>query len=166
MKLSEQIAAQLKHEAATTRRMLERLPAEDFNWKPHEKSMPLGKLATHIVEMTGWITETIKKEQIDFGAGDYVPVEVQSTEELIKMFDQTLSNCLDTLNGVSDEHLLQPWSLRNGEEIYFTMPRIGVIRGMCLSHSIHHRGQLSVYMRLRDIPVPSIYGPSADEPTF
>ena len=166
MNLSEQIAAQLKHEAATTRRMLERLPAEDFGWKPHEKSMPLGKLAVHIVEMTGWITETIKKEQIDFAAGDYVPVEVESTEELIKFFDKTLSSCLDTLNGVPDEHFLQPWSLRNGEEVYFTMPRIAVIRGMCLSHTIHHRGQLSVYMRLRDIPVPSIYGPSADEPKF
>lgn len=166
MSLSKTVAAELKQEAATTRKMLERLPASEFDWKPHEKSMSLGRLATHVVEMTGWVGETIKKDQIDFAAGDYVPAEVKTTEELVALFDKTMASCLDSLNEASDEHFMQPWTLRNGEQVYFTMPRIAVIRGMCLNHLVHHRGQLSVYMRLRDIPVPAMYGPSADEKTF
>lgn len=166
MSLSEIIASELEREGATTRKMLERLPANEFDWKPHEKSMSLGRLATHVVEMTGWVGETVKKEQIDFAAGDYVPTEVKTTEELVALFDQTLSNCLDALKEVPDEHFMQPWTLRNGETVYFTMPRIGVIRGMCLNHIVHHRGQLSVYMRLKDIPLPAMYGPSADEQAF
>lgn len=166
MSLSETIAAELKQEAATTRKMLERLPESEFGWKPHEKSMSLGRLAAHVVEMTGWVGETVTKDQIDFAAGDYVPTEAKTAEELLTMFEKTIASCLDALNGASDEHLMQPWTLRNGEQVYFTLPRIAVIRRMSLNHMVHHRGQLSVYMRLRDIPVPGMYGPSADEPAF
>lgn len=164
MSLSEVLAAELKQEAATTRKMLERLPASEFDWKPHERSTSFGRLATHVVEMTGWLATIIQKEQIDFAAGDYVPKTAKTTEELVEMFDNALSKCFDALRDVPDEHFMQPWTLRNGEQVFFQLPRIAAIRGMCFNHLIHHRGQLSVYMRLKNIPVPSMYGPSADEP--
>ena len=164
MSLSETIAAELKQEAATTRKMLERLPASEFDWKPHEKSMSLSRLATHVIEMTGWVGETVTSDEIDFSTMDYAAPSAASTEQLVEMFDKEVAKCYDALNGVTDEHFMQPWTLRNSELVYFTMHRIAVIRGMCLNHMVHHRGQLSVYMRLKDIPVPSIYGPSADEP--
>jgi uncharacterized damage-inducible protein DinB len=163
MSLSETIAAELKQEAATTRKMLERLPASEFDWKPHEKSMSLSRLATHVIEMTSWVGETVTSNEIDFSKMDYAAPVVASTEQLVEMFDKEVAKCYDALDGVADEHFMQPWTLRNGEQVYFTMPRIAVIRGMCLNHMVHHRGQLSVYMRLRDIAVPAIYGPSADE---
>ncbi|MDQ4120306.1 MAG: DinB family protein [Acidobacteriota bacterium] len=164
MSLREHLAVELKQEAATTRKMLERIPTEAFDWKPHEKSTSFGRLATHVVEMTGWLADIIQREQIDFNAGDYIPKTAKTREELVEMFDQVLANCLDALQNVPDEHFMQTWTLRSGDQIFFQSSRIAAIRGACFNHMIHHRGQLSVYMRLRDLPVPAMYGPSADEP--
>lgn len=165
--MSNNIAAaligELQMEAATTRKCLERIPAEKFDFKPHEKSMTFGRLATHVAEMVGWATETVNKTQIDFAAGDYQPFEPQTTEELVAFLDKHVAEAVEALKNTSDEAMMEPWTLRNGETVYFTMPRVQVLRGMVFNHIIHHRGQLSVYMRLNDIPVPSIYGPSADE---
>jgi uncharacterized damage-inducible protein DinB len=161
--LATALIGELQLEAATTRKCLERIPAEKFDYKPHEKSMTMGRLAVHVAEMTGWVVETVNKTELDFATLDYKPLEPQTTEELVGFFDKILAESIEALQNISDEAMMENWTLRNGEEIYFTMPRIQVLRGMVFNHIIHHRGQLAVYLRLNDIPVPALYGPSADE---
>lgn len=163
MSLSEAFAGELQYEATTTRKCLERIPETTFDWKPHEKSMATGRLATHIAEMFGWVKDTVEKPEIDFATMDYKPFEPKTTAELVEFFDNNMREANDSLRAVSDESMLENWKMRNGEKIYVDMPRIAVLRGVVLKHIVHHRGQLSVYLRLNDIPVPEIYGPSADE---
>ena len=164
MQLNEGLIAELQHEAVSTRKMLERVPADKFGWKPHEKSMTLGRLASHIAEIPGWTNETINQDVLDFAKMEYEPFEPNSAEELVKFFDDKLASALDTLkNNATDENLMGMWTMKNGETVYMTMPRIAVMRGFVLSHLIHHRAQLGVYLRLLDVPIPSSYGPSADE---
>ncbi len=155
--------AELEQEAATARKCLERVPADKFDWKPHEKSMTFSRLATHVAEMFGWTENTVKQDVLDFAEGDWKPFEPKSTEELLKFFDENLARAKAALRETSDETFMTDWTMRNGEQVYFTMPKIAVMRTFVMNHIIHHRGQLSVYLRLNDIPVPSIYGPSADE---
>lgn len=155
--------AELENEAKVTRSCLERVPAEKFDWKPHEKSMTFGRLATHVAEMFGWAKSTADLTELDFSTMDYKPFEPKTTEELLSFFDQMVLEAKSALGRISDEQFHQNWTLRNGETVYFTMPRVAVMRTMVFNHIIHHRGQLSVYLRLNDIPVPAIYGPSADE---
>lgn len=164
--IAQAYIGELKMEAATTRKCLERIPAELYGYKPHEKSMDFGRLASHVAEMFGWATATCQLDQIDFGAGDYVPFNPTSSDELLAFFDNHVNEAVAALNATSDEDMMKPWSLKNGETTYFTMPKVQVLRGMVFNHIIHHRGQLSVYMRLNNIPVPGIYGPSADEPNM
>lgn len=164
MQLNEGLIAELQHEAVSTRKMLERVPADKFGWKPHEKSMTLGRLASHVAEIPDWTNATINLDELDFSKEEYKPFEPKSSDELVKFFDEKLSSALDTLkNNANNENLMGMWSLRNGETVYLTMPRIAVMRGFVLSHLIHHRAQLGVYLRLLDVPVPSSYGPTADE---
>lgn len=157
------LAAELKREAIATRKMLERVPENSFAWKPHEKSMSLGELASHVADVPGWIPPTVNQEELDFANTDFKPARLNTPRELVEHFDQSLNAALDALQTVSDENLEKIWRLRRGEQILLEMPRASVVRAMVLSHLIHHRGQLSVYLRLKDVPVPSIYGPSADE---
>jgi uncharacterized damage-inducible protein DinB len=157
------LIGELQHEAAVTRKILERIPADKFDYKPHERSMAMGRLAVHVAEMTGWVIETVTKTELDFATMDYKPFAPQSTEELVAFLDKVGGEAIEALKNTSDEAMMESWSLRNGEQVYFTMPRIQVLRGMVFNHIVHHRGQLSVYMRLNEIPVPEIYGPSADE---
>ena len=163
MSINAPLLAEFQHESATTRKCLERLPESDFDWKPHEKSMTLGGLATHIAEMTGWIPSTFETEEVDLASSGYVPPVITTSEDLVKLFDDNLAKAVETLKNASDESMMQTWTLRNGEHTIFSLPRAAVVRTLFINHVIHHRGQLAVYMRLRDIPVPSIYGPSADE---
>lgn len=157
------LIAELENEAAVTRKVLGRVPAEKFDWKPHEKSMTFGRLATHVAEMHSWTKPTVEDPELDFSKMDYKPFVPKTTEELVEHFEKNFAEAIETLKGASDEIWSEPWSLRNGDQIYFTMPKIAVIRGMVFNHIVHHRGQLSVYLRLNDIPVPPMYGPSADE---
>ncbi len=157
------LIGELTQEAATTRKILERIPVESYDYKPHEKSMTMIRLATHVAEMIDWVSETCTKDELDFAAMDYKPFEPKTTAELVEFHDQLVVKALETLKNTSDEDMHKPWSLKNGKTTYFTMTKIATIRTMCLNHIWHHRGQLSVYLRLNDIPVPSIYGPSADE---
>lgn len=161
--LGQVIAAELKSEATATRKMLERFPAGKADWSPHEKSMTIGKLANHISDVTGWIDIIVNQEELDFATSDYEVPENDTGAKLAEHFDTQIEKSLDVLQNVSDEDLLKTWSLRNGDEIIMEMPRIAFLRGMVMSHLIHHRGQYSVYLRLKDVPLPSIYGPSADE---
>jgi uncharacterized damage-inducible protein DinB len=124
------------------------------------------RLAGHIVEMVNWTDATLKQDELDFAAADYKPKEYTESSELVTDFDQNVSNAVEILNSTSDETMMQNWRLRNGEQVYFEMPKAAVMRTMVMNHIIHHRGQLAVYLRLLDVPVPSIYGPSADEQIF
>jgi len=157
------LIAELTQEATTTRKILERISPEQFDYKPHEKSMTMVRLAAHVAEMIDWITETCVKDELDFATMDYKPFEPQTTAELVEFHDKNVAAALEALKNTSDEDMNKPWTLKNGETTYFTMPKIATLRTMCFNHIWHHRGQLSVYLRLNDIPVPSIYGPSADE---
>lgn len=157
------LIGELSHEAQTTRKLLERVPTEKFDYKPHEKSMTMGQLAAHVAEMMSWVTASCAKDQIDFAAGDHIPFKPTTTEEILEHYDKLVAEAIENLKTTSDEDMQKPWSLKNGEITLFTMPKIATIRTFCLNHIWHHRGQLSVYLRLNDIPVPSIYGPSADE---
>ncbi len=163
MSLSDAFVAELQQEAATARKCLERIPEATFDWKPHEKSMSMSRLATHVAEMFTWGKEVINTSEMDFATADYKPFEPKTTAELVEYFDKNLADATESLKNASDEAMLENWKLRNGEEIYFDMPRVQVLRGMVFNHIVHHRGQLSVYLRLNDIPVPALYGPSADE---
>ncbi len=165
--ISAALIAELQQEAMTSRKCLERIPEDKFDYKPHEKSMSFIRLAVHVAEMTNWVKESVEKDELDFSTMDYKPFEPKTTAELVEYFDAQLNEAVESLQNVSSEEVfMQNWKLRNGDEIYFEMPKIQVLRGMVFNHIIHHRGQLSVYMRLNDIPVPGLYGPSADEPTM
>jgi len=161
--LGQKFAAELEREAASTRKMFERLPAEKFNWKPHEKSMPLGYLAVHITEMIEWGKLAVTTRELDYSAQPYKPFKPTSTAELLQYFDEIVVGAIEILRNTSDETMSQTWTVRNGDRIFFSKPREHVIHNDCFNHFIHHRGQLSVYLRLNDIPVPGVYGPSADE---
>jgi uncharacterized damage-inducible protein DinB len=169
MSISQSLLPELDHEAGTTRKLLERVPADKFGWKPHEKSMTMGRLATHVAEMIGWISTTISTEKLDFappGGEPIVPYVPKSTADLVAFFDKNVSEAKAALAKVTDPELMQNWSLMSAGNVIFTMPRVACIRGMIMNHVIHHRGQLSVYLRMNNIPVPAMYGPSADENTF
>ena len=142
--------------------MLERVPFEKADWKPHPKSMSLERLATHVAEIPHWLTDAITTDELDFAKG-FVKNKVADKEQLLKLFDDSASRAMEELKKVSDETFLEKWSLRNGDHIYFTMPKIIVARNLAMNHLYHHRAQLSVYLRLLDVPVPGMYGPSADD---
>jgi len=162
-RLATAFLAELDNEAKVTRECLSRVPLDKSDWKPHEKSMPMGRLAVHCAEMFGWTKETLTQDVLDFATADMTPFEPKTTEELLAFFDDHIEKAKEILGHTSDETFLTDWTMRNGEQVYFTMPKVAVMRTFVLNHIIHHRGQLSVYLRLNDIPVPSIYGPSADE---
>ena len=153
---------QLQEESATTRKMLERVPTEKLDWQPHPRSMSLVRLATHVAEIPNWIPMVTEMDELDFSKGNYAPQPINSNKDLLDYFETNRIDGKVALDKVSDDILEQPWSMRNGEEIFFTLPKGEVLR-MTLSQIIHHRAQLGVYLRLLDIPIPGTYGPSADE---
>jgi uncharacterized damage-inducible protein DinB len=163
MSLCETLAAELRQEARTTRRVLERVPEASFDWKPHEKSMTLGRLAAHVAELPELIIPALTRDEFDFASGDFKPFNPTSSAELLEKFDRNITAVAELLQGQPDERMGEKWKLRNGEQVLFEMPRAAVVRFVGLNHVVHHRGQLSVYLRLLDVPLPSIYGPSADE---
>lgn len=150
-------------EMGSTRRLLERVPFDDPQWTPHAKSMSLLKLATHITEIPNFGLRAMTAKEFDVAAPREPKPPVTSAAELVARFDANVAAAREQLVGKTDPELMVPWKLVNGGKEVFTLPRIGVLRTLLLNHIIHHRGQLSVYLRLRDIPLPSIYGPSADE---
>ena len=155
---------QFIEEGATTRKMLSRVPDDQFNYKPHPKSMDMKRLVKHIADLPGWIHMTFTTDELDF-AQPYDQREVNNNAELMAYFEQRYNDGLLTLVPENEAVLDKPWTLRNGDKIYSTDPKIEIIR-MSLSQQIHHRAQLGVYLRLLDIPIPGSYGPSADENNF
>ncbi len=147
-------------EMATTRRLLERVPEDKGTWKPHQKSFALGHLAQLISWMPGWITRSLREPHLDLAQG--VGYSFEPTDVLLKAFDDNVRNAREALGSVTGPELDVPWSLKSKGQVLFTAPRGEVVRGH-LNHLIHHRGQLTVYLRLLDVPLPQIYGPTADE---
>lgn len=165
MALHESLLAELDQELPGTRRTLERLPEERLGWRPHDKSMTLAALGGHLANLPSWGADTLQNDSFDVAPGGerLVLEEPTSRAEIVALFDRGATALREALAATSDEAFQQPWTLQaNGEEI-FTLPRIAVIRGMIINHMIHHRAQLTVYLRLNDVPVPALYGPSADE---
>jgi uncharacterized damage-inducible protein DinB len=166
MSLSASLLPEFDQEMGKTRTTLERVPDEKFGWKPHEKSFSFMELANHLARLPEWGTATLITDSMDLDPekGEFVPPPpVETAEEVLALFDDGVAAFRSALEGASDEDLMEPWTLSNGGQELFTMPRLAVIRGMILNHTVHHRGQLTVYLRLNDLPVPPLYGPSADE---
>ena len=159
----DSLIKELQVEAANTRKMLERVPAEHFDYKPHEKSMDLKFLSTHVADLIGWPGYVLTTDKLDFQGNDLKEPEVNSTDDLLRHFDEVLQNSLEQLQKADEELFSGRWILCSGEHVILDQPRAVIIRSMCMNHIIHHRGQLSVYLRLLNVPVPGMYGPSADE---
>lgn len=158
-------AKELEQEAVTTRKMLERIPDDKLNWQPHPKSMTIKRLATHIAELPTWIGMTLETDELDFSNNPYTPADVNTTAELLAYFDKSLEDGRKHIAMGRDEQLSEPWTLRDGDTIYDTSPKLSVLR-MSFNQIVHHRAQLGVYLRLLNIPIPGSYGPSADEMNF
>jgi len=169
MSLSAAILPELEHEMANTRKTLERVPEGKNDFRPHPKSMPMGRLAGHLAELPQWAGRTLLQDSIDLNPPgvDRTPGYVMSSRQaLLDTFDGHLKAAKAAIAATSDSDFMKPWTLLNGGKTVLTMPKIAILRTFVLSHTIHHRAQLGVYLRLNDVPVPSIYGPSADEGTF
>jgi uncharacterized damage-inducible protein DinB len=164
MAIKDAFIGEMKHESALTKKMLERVPLDKKDWKPHEKSMSLGRLATHVAENTHWVSYIFHIDDFDFSKDyDFTQRVASSTAELLEIFQTNLDKAIADLSAMSDEDFSKNWTVRRGEQVMFSTPKKISIRGWAFNHMIHHRGQLSVYLRLLDVPVPGMYGPSADE---
>ncbi len=163
MSIAQSLLGEWDNEVASTIKVLKAVPEAHQNWAPHPKSMTMGRLAAHVAELPGWATMTLNTSELDFAKG-YTPTTFGSTAATVAAFEAGAAGARAAIAGASDEEFLKPWTLRNGEQIYFTMPKIAVIRSFAMNHIVHHRAQLGVYLRLKDVPVPGVYGPSADEP--
>ena len=165
-KLLEPMIAEIQQEAATTKRVLERVPGDKLAWKPHPKSMSLGQLALHIATTPGGVTQVARLDEFDVGSANFNPPPANSVEEILAALDSSVKTAQEYLASLSDSAALGTWrATANGKEA-MSMPRAVMLRSIMLNHWYHHRGQLSVYLRLLDIPVPVIYGRSADEDPF
>ena len=165
MSLIELLLVELDREAVTTRKMLERVPDEKFDWAPHPKSMNLKRLATHVAELPGWAAMAIETDELDFANNPYKPVEIKNTGELLKYFDDEYRKGRASLESADESKFNNTWTLRNGDQVYSKESKYDVIR-MSFSQTIHHRAQLGVFLRLLEVPIPGSYGPSADETDF
>ncbi|MGZ4842461.1 MAG: DinB family protein [Candidatus Angelobacter sp.] len=160
--LSNAILPEFDHEMANTRRSLERVPEDKLSFKPHTKSMTMGALATHLATINQWAEAIVGLDSFDVSTAPPT-TELKSRAEVLAAFDKNTATARKAIADSTDAHLLKPWTLKAGSNTVFTLPRVAVVRSFLLNHSIHHRAQLGVYLRLNDVAVPSIYGPSADE---
>lgn len=166
MPIAESLAAELEHEAKITRSLLARVPDDKASWKPHAKSSSMGELAIHLANIGGYGVPVATAPELDFQAATSAKLPQArwtSRDEALQVFDHNVEAAMRAVSALPDPRLREPWTLRAGDHVVFTLPRIAAWRTFVMSHQIHHRGQLSVYLRLNDIPVPPIYGPSADE---
>jgi uncharacterized damage-inducible protein DinB len=162
MPLKDGILPEFDHEMGTTRRLLERVPEADFAWRPHEKSFPLGHLAGHIANIPHWVEIAFDESSFDAGAAPR-STPPTSVADLLKTFDANVKKARAKIDEQTDPAFFARWTLMNNGAEVFTLPKIAVLRSFVMNHLIHHRGQLTVYLRLRNVPLPSIYGPTADE---
>lgn len=165
MAIKDFLLAEFDHEMGTTRRLLERVPEAEFGWKPHDKSYSLGQLAGHIAHLPHWLGDICDTDtyDADTAAAEARPTVPSSSQHLLKTFDDNVTVARARISELTDAMLLVKWTLKNGNQQIFSMPRASVLRTFIMNHLIHHRGQLTVYLRLRNVPLPFIYGPTADE---
>jgi uncharacterized damage-inducible protein DinB len=166
MAIKDAILPEFDHEMATTRKLLERVPEDRKDWQPHPKSMSLGRLSQHLATLPNWVGATTGQTELHMnppGGPAYTPPEFESTASALATFDENVKAGRAAIAAAEDKDFMVPWTFKSGGRTIFTMPRAAVLRSFVTNHIIHHRGQLSVYLRLNDVPVPSIYGPSADE---
>ena len=166
MTIGQGLAQELEYSAKSARKVLERVPEDKFEWAPHEKSMNFQKLASHVAESLGWTKFTLDSSEMDVAPVDgpaYEPYLAGSSKELVETFDKNLAEALSALREVSDATLMETWTMKKAGETMLAMPKLAVMRGFILDHLVHHRAQLGLYLRLNDIPVPAMLGPSADE---
>lgn len=161
MTQGQTIAAELERLQAPTRTILERIPEDKFTWKPHERSTALGRLGMHVAELPHWIVKSFELPEFDFVTGGFVPNVPTERKQIMAMMDDIWPKAMHYLNNASDADLAVPWTMRRGEHVIWTMPR-GVMARHHINHLVHHRGQLSVYLRLLDVPIPELFGPTAD----
>jgi len=169
MPMNQSVLPEFDQEMAGTRKVLERVPEDRLDFKPHAKSWSMRQLATHVAQIPGWGTETFTKDSIDIappGEPPYKAPEVSTRQDLLDLFDKGSAAARAAIAATSDEAFFQPWSLLSGGKTVFTMPRAAILRSFVMNHLIHHRAQLCIYLRLNDVPVPGMYGPSADETGF
>lgn len=169
MAICDALLPEFDQEMANTRKTLERVPDDKLGWKPHEKSGTMGWLAAHVANIPEWATLTIKQDSLDLQPKGIAPQPrptPQSRKELLDNFDKNVAGARAAIAGASDEHMFKPWTLLKNGQTLITMPRVACLRGFVMNHLIHHRAQLGVYLRLNNIPVPALYGPSADEGVF
>jgi uncharacterized damage-inducible protein DinB len=162
MKRSQLFLEELVREAKATRALLEAVPFEKGDYKPHEKSMTLKRLTIHVAEITGWFKETLLQDELNFTEGDHTPKEYNTIEDVLALHDRLVENATKILNEVSDDEFDKMWTMRNGDYVILTESKAQVVRTWCFNHLFHHRGQLSVYLRMLDIKLPGTYGPTAD----
>ena len=166
MSLSQSLLPEFDHEMANTRKVLERIPEDKLNWKVHEKSNTIGWVGMHLAEIPGWADVTLNQDFLDVapvGGEPYRTPPATSRQEILDRFDKNVAAARAAIAAASDDQFMKPWSLLMKGETMFTMPRGAVLRSFVLNHNIHHRAHLCVYLRLNDVPVPALYGPSADE---
>jgi len=166
MTIAESLVGEFDHEAGSTRKVLERVPEQFADWTPHPKSKPLGELANHIAGLPVWTGRILTAAEYDFLAPGAPTPGIrpwESTAALLAKHDKNVAEARAIIARTTDAQFMEPWSFKRGGEVVMTMPRIAALRGMVYSHTIHHRGQLTVYLRLKDVPLPGIYGPTADE---
>ena len=170
MAIRDGLLPEFDQEMATTRKMLERVPEDKTTWKPHEKSMTMGRLAAHLAELPAWAATTLTTDSLDIappgGGHSTQPVQMTSRQQVLELFDQSVAAGRAAIAAAADEEYGKPWSLLRGGQNIMTLPKSAVLRSFALSHTVHHRAQLGVYLRLNNIPLPSTYGPSADEGAF
>ena len=162
MAIADGLLPEFDHEMTVTRKLLERVPEGNFDWKPHHKSMSLGQLAQHVATIPRWGDVTLSRTEFDLSS-EPAPAAMTTRAEMLAAFDRHVRDARAALVGKGDGELMAPWTLKRGGHTIFSMPRTGVWRAMVMSHLIHHRAQLGVYLRMHDVPLPSMYGPSADE---
>ena len=166
MTIGSTMIPEMEQEFASTRRVLERVPADRFGWRPHAKSYTMGQLATHVATLPSWGPYTIDLSELDIAPVGQPPMrteEAKSTADLLARFDKHAAEARASIGAASDATMMGPWKLLAGGHEIFTMPRVAVLRSFVMNHLIHHRAQLGVYLRLCDVPVPALYGPTADE---
>lgn len=167
MAMKDSLLAEFDHEMATTRKTLERIPDDKLDWSPHKKSWSMRQLSTHIANLPVWTTHTVNMDSFDLNPPNSEPpvrpAPASSTKEALERFDKNADAARNAIANSSDEHLRKPWTLLNRGQTVFTMSRAAVLRSFVIKHIVHHRGQMTIYLRLNDVPVPAIYGPSADE---
>lgn len=161
--LNQLLIAELQREAVSTRKLLAVVPTDKLEWRPHERSMTLGRLASHVAEIPHWVNRPLESVEFDMAAQVLKPANCQNTEELLELFETKLSAAISALEKATDEDLAAQWTFRRGDHVISQSTRYEAVRFMMGNHQVHHRGQLSVYLRLLDVPIPGMYGPSADD---